>query len=157
MEIRGLGLYQLSPNWQLFSGLGIRNLENDDRGQVTNTGAYAYYRHSKYIYLPVGVSYQLPTLVPGWKFKSTGEFDINLYSRQYSGIRGGINNKQKVGYGMRVALDAKKLGRHHDFLTGIFVRHWSYEDSKVVTVGASRYTEPKNRTFEIGAKVGFSF
>ena len=157
VEIRGLGLYQLSPNWELFTGLGARNLENDDRGKLTNNGALSYYRHSKYVYLPIGASYQFPAIVPGWKFKSTGEFDINLYSRQYTGLAGGINNKQKKGYGIRVALDAKKPSSKHDFLTGIFIRHWNFEDSKTVTAAGFNWTEPKNRTFEIGAKVGFSF
>lgn len=158
-EMRALASYNINPSWDTYFGLGYRNLQNDGSDKRSSTGHTGYFRDSRYTYLPVGVAYTMPYKPLNFSITTKAEYDHILYARQYSAVNvtgtntSGTYNRQKNGFGARVSIDGRQPGDQVDWLVGAFVRHWNFKNSKI----SGALMEPKNRTFEIGAKVGIAF
>jgi hypothetical protein len=157
IEPRLLGKIEHSMYWDFYSGLGVRGLHNDFNG-ISTTGHRGYYRHSLYIYIPLGLVYKFPNLLSdNYKLQSHLEWNFIAYARQYTDLVGGFKNRQKHGYGIRTGLDLIKPDKKLDWIVGIFMRHWAIGDSDIYYGLLERFLEPKNRTFEIGARAGIIF
>lgn len=171
-EGRGLVGYDVEPaeKWLLtpFVGFAYRYLRDDSSGSQTSTGAYGYGRHSNYLYSPLGVdaSYDVGD---GWRFEWRGEFDYFWYGLQRSELGDAVSgfptvdNDQDEGYGFRTYLQAAKslAERNVSFFGQIFYNFWSIEKSDTATFTANGSTyegwEPRNRTQELGFRLGVAF
>lgn len=164
-----LGSHMLSP----YVGLGYRYLFNDGRGR-TSTGHIGYRRESRYIYLPLGLTYTA-TFASSARLVTTVEYDRLLQGRQktvlsdtegYSGWQdvGDVTNKQKRGYGVRLS----SMFHTHGWSFGPYASYWKIAQSDVSS-NVSRHAslpgwviiqywiEPENTTREAGVKVSYTF
>ncbi len=150
-----------------FLGVGYRYLNDDSSGKTSSTGAAGYDRESRYFYSPLGVEYRTP-LGDQWHVTFSGEYDLFWRGQQNSHLedvhRGfnTVSNAQTRGYGARGAVKFSKPGPRVDWVIEPFVRWWSIRDSRNANVTFSGVIigygyEPKNETFEVGAKVGVRF
>lgn len=163
-ELRLLGFYPWALSEQLtlegYMGLGGRYVENDGWNTITTTGHVGYLRESTYSYAPIGIRI-IKDLDCCMYLIGYVEYDWFLSGHQYSGLQGGVNNTQDSGYGARLGLDLHipSSFQAFDYNVGMFVRHWNIKDSSINTSNNGRFTglEPRNRTYEIGVKVGLVF
>jgi hypothetical protein len=153
--------YSLSP----YTGIGYRYLFNDLRG-VTSTGAAGYRRESRYIYIPVGVTHRL-RLESSARLSTTFEFDYLVQGWQKSNLTDATallpnqTNKQHSGYGIRASVFYEKA----NWSFGPWVHYWRINQSEMtsatVTVAGGTLRalifEPKNKTTEIGLRLGYKF
>ncbi|MDH5535695.1 MAG: hypothetical protein OEZ08_09025 [Betaproteobacteria bacterium] len=153
--------YSFSP----YSGIGFRYLFNDLRGQ-TSTGALGYRRESRYVYIPIGVTHRL-RLESSAKLSTTLEFDYLVKGWQKSNLTDASTflpdqtNKQHSGFGVRASMYYEKA----NWLFGPWFHYWRIDQSETtsttVTVSGSTFRalifEPKNRTVEIGVRLGYRF
>lgn len=162
-ESRLLAFYpwDLNPDWavEMYSGIGGRFVENDGYNSVSTTGAVGYVRHSHYTYLPIGLRF-IRQINCAYVITHL-EYDVFIEGKQDSYLYGGISNRQDSGVGLRAGLDLQlpSCFKGCDFLVGTFVRYWSIKDSTINadSIGRSYWLEPRNRTFEVGARIGVVF
>lgn len=153
-----MGSYLLSP----YAGLGYRMLFNDLSG-LTSTGAAGYRRHSKYAYLPVGLTHRFR-----WdeqaRISTSLEYNHLLEGSQQSffsdtnPLYNDPVNIQKNGYGVRLVSSYETVR----WSFGLFYQFWSLQDSdrSVLTssgVGVGALIEPRNTTTEVGAQLKYRF
>lgn len=167
-ELRGMigkdfdrGAYNLSP----YFGLGYRYLFSDIRG-VTSTGDLGYRRKSQYAYLPVGVTYRFK-LESNARLSTTLEYNHLIKGQQKSYVTdvtnlvGDQTNDQHKGYGIKGSMYYEK----NNWLFGPWFHYWNINqsDSTSATLTllgvpyAATFWEPKNKTTEIGLKLGIRF
>jgi len=146
------GTYNLSP----YLGFGYRYLFNDGRG-ITSTGAVGYRRTSEYAYLPVGATYRLK-LESVARLATTLEYDHLVKGRQTSYLTdtaiagyGDVVNKQRTGYGIRGSMYYEKS----NWSFGPWFQYWNIDRSDTASAGSVAGFEPKNKTTEIGLRLGF--
>ena len=146
--------YSLSP----FLGLGYRYLFNDSRGR-SSTNAAGYRRRSEYVYLPVGTAHRL-RLESNARLTTTLEYDYLIEGQQKSyladtGIPGlrDVVNKQRSGHGFRGSMYYEK----NNWSFGPWFQYWNIDRSDTASAGSFTGYEPKNKTTEIGLRLGFRF
>lgn len=170
-EARGLAGYDFAVSKRLtltpFIGAGFRYLNDDLKGKSTSTGAVGYERESHYFYSPIGIDAAME-LNDGWSLGASAEFDYLWWGLQKSHLSDvdpafdDLENKQRHGYGIRGALRVGKKGDKLDWFVEPFIRYWhisqSEEDAVTYsgTIWGSGY-EPKNRTTEVGVRLGARF
>jgi hypothetical protein len=152
-----------------FVGIGARVLEDRSGGEETERGFSGYDREIGYSYVPVGaaatfrlrepttltVSAQYNWVVGGEARSALGDLDSELPDLKL--------NIDK-GHGMEVsALLSAPIGRNA-IVFGPFVRHWRIGRSDGFVLRdpegsgeAIEFFEPKNRTTEVGVKLGLAF
>jgi len=138
----------------LYAGLGYRWLFDDFGPGRTSTNAASYDRLSEYLYLPIGV---LLPVEPSRSIRLQVNYLIEGRQRsdlrQVPGFLTSATNRQRSGYGIDLTLSTgfKSLE--------LYLRHWEIENSDLVAVetvqGQRLVFEPKNRTSEIGLRMGF--
>lgn len=145
--------YQVTSDLHVFAGGGFRYLY--DKGE----GVGFYTRSGTYLFLPVGVTYNLSD------FSLDVEYDIFLGGTMVSKLSdvnstyGDITHTQKTGYGIQVTAGyhAKPISYY------LFYETWNVRDSDTVELkinGAPSglyFTEPKNFSESWGFKVGWAF
>ena len=148
------GTYNLSP----YFGLGYRFLFNDIRG-LTSTGAAGYRRESQYIYIPLGLTHRFKPDSNG-RLATTLEYDYLIQGRQKSyltdtGIAGfgDLVNKQNSGFGIRVNVSYEM----NNWAFGPWLQYWNIDQSNKTTSGTFTGFEPRNKTTEIGLRLGYKF
>ena len=148
------GTYNLSP----YLGLGYRYLFNDLRG-VTSTGAIGYRRESQYTYLPVGLTHRF-NLDSSARLATTLEYDYLIEGRQTSYLTdtaipgsGDLVNKQRSGFGIRVNLSYERI----NWSVGPWFQYWNIDQSDTASAGLVTGFEPRNKTTEIGLRLGYRF
>lgn len=155
------GSYGLSP----YLGVGYRYAFDDLRG-ATSTGAVGYRRKSQYIYIPIGVTHRL-RLESGARLSTTFEFDYLVHGRQRSQLSDATvlvpdqTNHQHSGYGIRASMYYEKT----NWSFGPWIYYWRINQSETtsanVTVLGTTFTaffyEPRNRTVEVGLRLGYKF
>lgn len=167
-ELRGMigkdfdqGNYVISP----YAGLGYRYLFNDLRG-VSSTGASGYRRKVEYTYLPVGMTHHLK-LESQAKLLTTLEYDHLISGQQTTYISDVTNlvadlvNKQRNGYGIRGSVYYEK----GSWSFGPWFQYWNINQSDSITASVTllgvtynaTFWEPKNKTTEIGLRLGYKF
>ncbi|MGH7089449.1 MAG: hypothetical protein ACREFQ_11175 [Stellaceae bacterium] len=137
-----------------FAGIGYRMLYDLFGGTTTSRGTLGYNRLSQYLYIPVGVSIEIPW--DGWTVTPTLEADYLAQGWQTSYIRNlgsdeNITNAQPNGYGFRGSL---MLGRG-PLSFGPYARFWKIGQSEKATVTSGGAPvaiafEPSNNTYEVG-------
>lgn len=163
-EIRLLGYY---PWYYLndvtiegYSGIGGRYLEDNSYDSITTTGHQGYWRTSRYTYIPVGLRF-IKSLNCERFLIAHLEYDFFTSGKQNSYIVGYGVNDQKSGRGLRAGLDFQMPTGYKDLdlILGGFIRYWSIKDSdkNLTTNGRWVYWEPRNKTYEIGVKIGVVF
>ncbi len=142
-----------------YAGLGYRYLLDDNGGTQTTTGHWGYDRESNYYYVPLGLSMKR-CYRNGWSTKTTVEYDWFIRGVQKShhedipaSGQGTLSFDQGKGYGLRGSFQVLKEGERFDIFAEPFVRYWHIQGSKP----DGGYYEPKNRTEEYGARMGFRF
>ncbi len=155
------GSYTLSP----YLGLGYRFLANDLRG-TTSSGAVGYHRVSQYLYVPAGLTHRLG-LASGARLSSTLEFDFlargwqKSYLSNVSTLVPDQTNEQHGGYGIRASMYYEK----ENWSIGPWLQYWSINQSATTSVTVTAlgntfarvFFEPRNKTTEIGLRVGYRF
>jgi hypothetical protein len=153
--------YSLSP----YAGIGYRYLIDDLRG-ATSTGAMGYRRESRYLYVPLGVIHRIRLKSSG-RLSTTLEFDYLVQGRQKSYLSDAnallpdLTNDQDGGYGVRGSIYYEKA----NWSFGPWFHYWHIDQSDLtsatVTVSGTSVTtsvyEPRNKTTEIGFRVGYKF
>jgi len=170
-ETRFTGGYEffLADNWTLtpYFGIGYRYLKDDQAGKVTSTGHLGYERESHYLYSPIGVELWWD-LQNTWKIGLIGEYDIFWNGKQESNLStaipafGDVDNNQDSGYGLRGSIPFVKDMGGWDLVIEPYVRYWKIDDSDVANlvfagIAVGYGLEPKNETFEAGAKIAVVF
>lgn len=148
------GTYDLSP----YLGLGYRYLFNDLRGR-SSTGAVGYRRTSQYTYVPVGATHRLK-LESNARLATTFEYDYLIKGQQTSYLTdtaiagyGDVVNKQRTGHGIRGSMYYEK----NNWSFGPWFQYWNINQSDTASAGLVTGFEPKNKTTEIGLRLGFRF
>jgi hypothetical protein len=157
MEIKvGLHLQRLV----LYSGLGLRYLDDNAQGLFTNTGHFGFDRESRYIYLPIGVSYT-ERLSSRWEITPRVEGDILLQGTQTNKIQGQtVTNKQRAGDGVRVEICFLRHANKMSLVFTPFISVWDISQSNVTTSSfwwLRTCAEPRNITIQAGCKLGIQF
>jgi hypothetical protein len=170
-EIRGLLGYDIKLSESLtmtpYIGLGYRYLQDDSSGTITTTGARGYLRASNYYYNPVGIE-TVMVLDHGWSFGVTAEYDYFLEGRQKSDLSNAnsnyndLTNRQNSGYGVRGSIQIRKHVTDHFYFLEPFINYWEIDksdDANITHAGViwGYGWEPKNRTTEMGLKLGIGF
>ncbi len=172
-EIRGLAGFDLpaGDNHLLtpYAGLGYRYWFDELGGKVSTTGDAGYDRESNYLYLPIGIATK-SRLSGGWNLGLNLEYDLFLDGQQKSHLEdvspalSTLDNDQNDGYGIRgsVSLTKEMPGSRVSLLVEPFVRFWDIDDSSEATVTCGGTPclvgyEPRNKTLEVGARVGARF
>jgi len=142
-----------------FLGLGYRWLYDDSGGMVTSTGHKGYDRQSQYVYLPVGVIFELNN-----KIQIKGQFNYLLYGKQTSYLSDiasftDLENDQNSGWGTDLTVNYQI---YHKMGLYLFYRHWDIEKSETATAtyaGVIKFEgyEPANTTEEIGIGISYRF
>ena len=127
-----------------FIGLGYRYLNND-----TSNDSRGYLRQSNYFYLSVGFIFEYE--YQDWLWQSEIEFNNLIQGIQYSGIAGGITNKQDSGFGIKGNILMGRNTGHVTWLIGPYIKYWNIKDSDSVksSVDGKFYHEPANNTLDI--------
>lgn len=144
-----------------FAGIGYRALYDLFGGITTSRGMLGYNRLSQYLYIPVGVSVEIPW--GAWTVTPTIEADYLAQGWQTSYIRNvgsdqNITNAQHNGYGFRGSI---MLGRGR-LAFGPYARFWKIgqSDKATITSGGQPVAiafEPSNNTYEVGLSLRFHF
>lgn len=171
-EIRAMGGYDFHPSGTViltpFAGVAYRYLRNDSSGRTTSTGAKGYLRESNYYYSPIGITVDW-RLKNGWSLGAKAEYDYFWDGQQKSFLSdvdsnySDVSNNQKSGFGLRGSIRIKKEAESgHYYFAEPFMNYWEIENSDIATItyagalwGWGR--EPKNKTYEIGLKLGVGF
>lgn len=141
-----------------YFGIGYRYLFNDLRG-FTSTGAIGYRRHSRYLYLPLGVTMRFRA-GEKWVIAPTVEYDYFIRGEQETMLSDtglgfvDVTNRQRKGYGYRASL----MFERDNIAFGPWIHGWEIEDSDIVPIGGGEFgLEPKNETLEAGIEVKYRF
>jgi hypothetical protein len=167
-DLRALGGYDIPLSAGVtvspFAGVGYRVLFDQAGGKVTSTGAAAYDRLSRYLYVPVGFGLTIDG--GAWTYKPSAEYDIFIRGTQTSylsqvGFSGDASNRQRNGYGVRASFLAETASPWGRLSVGPFARYWNIRRSVVtnLTRGGTLFdiTEPANNTVEAGLMVKLGF
>jgi hypothetical protein len=96
-----------------------------------------------------------------WALTLNGELDYLLRGKNTSYIRyQDVKFTQKSGYGLRLAVKFEKDFQYVGFFAEPFFRYWNISKSNVVASNNNPgwgYIEPKNRTTELGLRIGVLF
>lgn len=158
IETRALVGLTFTPAWRLevtpYVGFGNRYLVNrwdkkDRRG---------FRRTSTYWYVPIGVTVT-KNLRDDWSVSLNAEYDWFLRGRQTQRVSdvvpggGSIGVRQHKGHGFKVSVKLEKRFCRVSAFVEPYMSIWNVAQSEVVD-GAH---EPRNRTNEVGVKVGIGF
>ena len=135
-----------------FSGLGLRYLLNASGLKLSSTGHSGYDRESRYVYLPLGLNYELE------KFELRGEYLYFIYGQQKSYLSDvspnypDITNDQEEGSGIKLTA---KFYTNDTFGYEFYMDYWDIADSKLDVTG--NFMEPRNTTSETGVRVFWKY
>jgi hypothetical protein len=141
----------------LFGGLGYRYLLNASGLQQSSTGHSGYDRESRYMYVPLGINYEINSANDSyWELR--GEYLHFLYGQQTSKLSqvsanyNDITNDQEEGSGIKL-----RAKFHFDGNSGIegYMDYWDIADSKLDISG--NFMEPRNSTSETGIRYFWKF
>ncbi len=149
----------------LYAGLGYRFLHNlfeDKPGMKA-----AYTRDQGYLYLPVGLSGEIP-VYKNFALFGTVEHRFLLYGHHKSGMKDlGYDDdlyfKQKDGFGGKIELGGKfYFSKNQGIKISLYYDFWHIQDSNRIELtmkGAPKgtFVEPRNKTNAVGMTVGYSF
>jgi len=170
-ELRGIGGYDFKISEATtitpFIGLGFRYLSDDSGGRTTSTGAKGYMRRSFYNYSPIGIETNT-LLSKGWSIGAIAEYDYFWQGEQKSALSDAnpnyndVTNNQHSGYGLRGSIRIKKQSDERYYVIEPFIRYWEIDKSDDSTVTYAGVIigygyEPRNRSTEIGLKLGIGF
>ena len=139
-----------------YAGIGFRYLLNKMGTKLSSTGHYGYDRASRYIYIPLGVTFETnPVNESFWTFRA--EYDFFIYGQQTSYLsslagHSDITNDQDDGSGVKLSA---KYNIDKNGGVEAFADLWDIADSKLDTTGT--FMEPRNSTVEMGVRVFWSF
>jgi hypothetical protein len=166
-ELRGLlgWEYDWIGGWQIgpYTGVGLRYLNNGGKAMP-----YGYDRESKYLYIPVGVTFH-KDFRRGWRLGFNMEYDALVKGRQTSHLEnldpevGAVNNAQRNGTGWRGSCKIEKDLPRLKLSVEPFYRYWNVKSSvfePIISAGEPTgwwLYEPDNTTEEIGIKIGVGF
>lgn len=149
-----------------FTGIGARVL-NDYSGKKAEFGGYD--RQISYSYIPVGLAVRTPmggrtSLLLSAQYNQVLRGHARSYFSKIDPEFPDIKLDLKRGHGLEAsAVLQRSLGRRA-ISVGPFIRHWNISRSKSFVLTdpegsgeAIEFYEPKNRTTEIGVRLGFSF
>ncbi|HEX9946659.1 MAG TPA: hypothetical protein VGA98_03885 [Allosphingosinicella sp.] len=154
----------LSP----FTGLAARALIDESGGEVTPGGLAGYDREVGYAYVPIGVGARVPVgkgaillnaqynlVVNGTARSKLSDVDPEIPDLKLD-LDGGHGFEASVAYRMPVGKHALSFGP--------FIRHWKIDRSDSFTIinpddpsEALEFSEPRNRTTELGLRLSFAF
>lgn len=148
-----------------YVGLGYRFLSNlaiDAPNMKTS-----YRRYQGYLYLPIGLSGELP-LSSGFSLTASSEYRILLFGHNASmmtdlNFDDDLFFRQNSGYGTRVTWGGKFYVKNGSALKlDIYCDYWDIKASNVVAaykhgVFQGNFTEPKNFTLALGLMLGYRF
>lgn len=152
-----------------FAGIGARSLRDGSGGREATDGSLGYDRELNYAYVPLGLEARLPV--------SKGS--AILLGAQYNWVVGGDSTSRfseidpeipdvelelDRGRGFEASAAFQTKVGSHALSFGPFVRHWKIgrSESLIVTNPDDpgekiEFTEPKNRTTELGLRLTFAF
>ncbi len=150
-----------------YLGFGFRYLFDGLGGKTTTTGHVGFDRESRYYYLPFGIE-TLTQLDDVWSFGLNVEYDLFLSGKQESHLEdvaaglSTLENDQDNGFGVRGSVKLIREGEKYNLLLEPFVRYWQIDESNIATITCggtpcAAGVEPKNNSFEVGARVGVRF
>ncbi len=176
-EIRGIIGYDIpiaQARFTPYTGLGIRYLHDDLRGQSSN-GANGYRRESNYLYIPLGLE-TYAKAKNGIAMDLFLEYDLFLSGKQVSHIEDipGVGfdklvNQQPHGYGFKGSFRIIKKNKDVDFYVEPFFNYWHIRKSKIspITINGQLISpspglilvgiEPDNNSTEYGIRLGTHF
>ena len=131
-----------------FTGLGGRYLLNASGLKLSSTGHAGYDRESRYVYMPLGINYEINM----WELRY--EYLYFLYGQQksylsdVSSIYPDVTNDQEEGSGMKLTA---KYTSGDGFGYEFYMDYWDIADSKLDVSG--NFMEPRNTTSETGLRV----
>lgn len=146
-----MGGYLLAP----YAGLSFRQLYNDLRGN-SSSGASGYRRVNQSWVLPIGVTHKVK-LAGASQLHTSIEYQHFLGGRQESRrsdaspFLSDLRLDQKTGHGLK----AQVMWQSSAWSVGPVLNYWRVAQSE--TAGTPSAFEPRNRTYEIGLKVGRHF
>jgi hypothetical protein len=145
-----------------YTGIANRSMVNDDFDRQSTTGHYGWLRTSSYVYIPLGVRYA--HCIEDMQLATHLEYDWFIRGLQTSRAYGvNTRNDQNNGLGMRLGVDLLIPSSYgcFDYNIGAFIRYWNIGDSTVnqnsMTSRTDLYYEPRNKTYEIGIRLGLAF
>lgn len=158
---------QTDLNVTPYIGFGYRYLNNDSAGIQTTTGAYGYERESRYYYMPVGIESK-KQLSEDWSYRLLLEYDFFFDGDQISHlddvstVYSSVRNDQNKGFGLKTGIKLIKENPNYDFYLEPFWNYWHLERSDFSSITCDNIPcavgyEPKNRTSELGFKLGTRF
>ncbi len=136
----------------IFSGLGSRYLLNASGLKLTTTGHAGYDRESRYIYLPIGVNFEMNLIEFRYEYLHFIYGQQKSYLSQVSANYGDITNDQEEGSGMKITV---KYYIEKDMSIEFYMDYWDIADSKLDITG--NFMEPRNTTSETGLRVLWSY
>ena len=145
-----------------YLGLDMRYYREDGKGGVTSLDKEGYDRRILQFFLPVGVTYDMPTS-SGYHLVPTLEGGPLLYgnvSSRLGNIPGNTNevNHQHSGYEVRGDFMVDKLNAQGQGLEfGPFIRYYHVDDSDITGTGIDRGGEPNNSRLQVGGKASVLF
>ena len=173
-EIRVLAGKKLNLNFdnkysvafEPYMGFGFRRLQDDMSLALTSDLSVGYKRQQDYTYIPVGVSFEIPTQSNAWSAKANLEYNYFLDGTNKSWIKDGADYYGLSGYpnltlgqdsgkGYRASIKLTKNGLLGFNSVSIepFYKYWDIEASEIV----NGYIEPKNDSKEIGLNISANF
>ena len=156
-EARGL-LGSSFASWlKLYTGIGYRYLSDDMEGLATENGSLGYLRESNYVYLPIGARLK-KDFKNGWAIELNPEIDSLLWGKQISHLDAipgfqKIENRQRKGYGVRMAVNVIREAGPARISVGPFVRYWRIKQSSA----DNGFVEPENESTEFGVSASVLF
>ncbi|WII94582.1 hypothetical protein LU276_05995 [Moraxella haemolytica] len=167
-DIRSLYIYEKSirPNLSIIgeAGLGYRVL----RDLSSRIDSEDYDRKNKTAYTQVGLGAKI-ALAHGFEFLPRIAYNQGIYGRQYSflGDHGTITLKQHNARGIEIELPiSKQLANQTKISYTPYYRGWNVPTSNTFerietgedgSQGIASYSEPENKTKEIGFKLQYTF
>lgn len=151
----GNGL-RISPytgvGYRLKSDFSSRNLFITHDSTVSGRG---YNRASQYFYVPFGLTVT-KELNQEWSVAATGEYDLFILGKQWSGTA--HFHTQRHGYGLKADVSVAKRINNKSISFGPFIYYWNVKNSNVIRDRRGHYwIEPKNTTVEAGLQLKFRF
>ena len=160
-----------------YAGYGFRRLNDNGFYGVTEKNEWSYKRKQDYRYVPIGLSFGIPSQTNAWSIETNVEYDYFLEGRNKTYLKDlalfsswptaqeevNLKLKQKKGKGIRASVKFTQNGilGFDQFSIEPFYKRWDADDSNTVIVTTSEnitgYLEPKNSFEEIGIKFSAKF
>lgn len=154
-EARGLYAFSLpfAQSWSPLMGIGYRRLVD----RLDQIGEGGYKRISQYFYASAGMKGNIA--LGQWQLEPQLLYHYLLRGKQQSKQGGDtLEQRQHSGHGFEFAGELIRPISHKESISVTpYYKYWHIADSETSYQFDMRTKEPKNKTHEIGIRIGYSF